>query len=136
MWIFFSAPIAAREARPHHVALPRGCLDEAVGLLRSNGVAAVFEDQREFGSRVDLRFLGTLHAQQQEAFDAVIEHDFGVLPAPTAFGKTVIAAAGREYATKWTGSTSRSTGSRIKTNRTCTPTRAAPSIESASLRDA
>ena len=85
--------ISCAELHPRHVALPRGCLDEAVGLLRSNGVSAAFEDRREFGSRLDVRFLGTLHAEQQEAFDAVIEHDFGVLPAPTAFGKTVIAAA-------------------------------------------
>ena len=85
--------ISCAELHPRHVALPRGCLDETVDLLRSNGVRAAFEDHRELGSRLDLHFLGTLHAEQKEAFDALIEHDFGVLPAPTAFGKTVVAAA-------------------------------------------
>jgi superfamily II DNA or RNA helicase len=78
---------------PHHVALPRGCLDEAVELLRSHEVEAVVEDHRESGSPLTARFLGTLREEQTVAFDALAQHDFGVLAATTAFGKTVIAAA-------------------------------------------
>ncbi len=76
-----------------HIELPRGCLAEAVELLRSNGVRAAIEDRREPGRRLDLRFLGTLQPEQQRAFDDIVQHDFGVLAAATAFGKTVVAAA-------------------------------------------
>jgi hypothetical protein len=57
--------VSCAQLRPHHVVLPRGCLDEAVDLLRSNRVRAVINDRREFGTRVDLRFLGTLKPDQQ-----------------------------------------------------------------------
>lgn len=85
--------ISCAELHPKHLALPRGCLDEAVDLLRRSGVRPVVEDRRESGERLDSRFLGELKPEQQRAFDAVIEHDFGVLAAGTAFGKTVVAAA-------------------------------------------
>jgi superfamily II DNA or RNA helicase len=85
--------ISCAELREGHIALPRGCLDEAVRLLQSNGVRALIEDRREPGSRLDVRFLGTLKPEQQRALSAVTEHDFGVLAAGTAFGKTVVAAA-------------------------------------------
>jgi superfamily II DNA or RNA helicase len=85
--------VSCAQLRPRHVALPRGCLDEAVELLRTNHVRAVIEDRREFGTRLDLGFLGTLKPDQQRALEAVTEHDCGVLAAGTAFGKTVVAAA-------------------------------------------
>lgn len=85
--------ISCAHLHPRYIALPRGCLDEAVELLRSNRVRAVVEDRREFGTRLDLRFLGTLKPEQQRALEAVTESDFGVLAAGTAFGKTVVAAA-------------------------------------------
>lgn len=85
--------ISCAELRPHHVALPRGCLDEIVDLLRSNRVKPVIEDRREAGARLDVHFLGRLQPEQERAFNVVIKHDFGVLAATTAFGKTVVAAA-------------------------------------------
>ena len=85
--------VSCAELQPRHIALPRGCLDEAINLLRSNGVRVVTEDRRESGTRLDLRFLGTLQPEQAQALDALIENDFGVLAAATAFGKTVVAAA-------------------------------------------
>lgn len=85
--------ISCAELHPRHLTLPRGCLDETIELLRSNRVKPVVEDRRESGARLDVRFLGTLQPAQERAFDAVIEHDFGVLAATTAFGKTVVAAA-------------------------------------------
>lgn len=85
--------ISCAQLHSRYVALPRGCLDEAVALLRSNRIRAVVEDRREFGERLDLRFLGILKPEQQRALKAVTESDFGVLAAGTAFGKTVVAAA-------------------------------------------
>lgn len=87
--------ISCAELHPRHVALPRGCLDEAVELLRVHGAEAVMEDLRTTGSPFsgEVCFRGTLHGSQVKAFDALAPHDYGVLAATTAFGKTVVAAA-------------------------------------------
>ena len=42
---------------------------------------------------VDVSFVGTLRLDQEAAVAAMLQHDTGVLCAPTAFGKTVTAAA-------------------------------------------
>ncbi|KAK0341363.1 hypothetical protein LTR94_026669, partial [Friedmanniomyces endolithicus] len=87
--------ISCAELHARHVGLPRGCLDEAVDLLRVHGAEAVVEDLRTTGfpfSR-EVCFRGTLHGSQVKAFDALAPHDCGVLAATTAFGKTVVAAA-------------------------------------------
>lgn len=76
-----------------HVVLPRGCVDEAVQLLHSVGIRGEIEDHREAGTPLDVRFLGTLRDEQKRALAALKPHDFGVLAATTAFGKTVLAAA-------------------------------------------
>ncbi len=85
--------VSCAELDSKHVVLPRGGLDEAVSLLRSNGIRANIEDCRESGAHVELNFLGTLKPEQSLALEAVIEHECGVLAAGTAFGKTVVAAA-------------------------------------------
>jgi superfamily II DNA or RNA helicase len=77
------------------LGLPRGCLDEAVDLIRGEDAEVELDDQRAIGnplpSRVQLQ--GALHSPQVKAFDAFAPHDYGVLAATTAFGKTVVAAA-------------------------------------------
>lgn len=84
--------ISCAELHPRHVGLPRGCLDEAIELLRSNGSMARFRDERHAGRALDVRFLGTLHDVQAAAVAAIEPHDYGVLAATTAFGKTVVGA--------------------------------------------
>ncbi len=84
--------ISCAELHPRHVGLPRGCLDEAVELLKLNGAAAHFKDERNAGRPLDLKFLGTLHDVQAAAVAAIEPHDYGVLAATTAFGKTVVGA--------------------------------------------
>jgi superfamily II DNA or RNA helicase len=83
--------ISCAELLTKHVALPRGCVDAAVGLLTSNGIRADLRDERHTGKPLGARFLGTLTTDQQAAVDAVMAHDTGVLAATTAFGKTVVA---------------------------------------------
>lgn len=78
---------------PKHIALPRGCLDAALELLEENGITAEFQDERFAGDPIDVSFLGTLRSDQEVAVSAMLSHDVGVLCAPTAFGKTVTAAA-------------------------------------------
>lgn len=85
--------ICCASLEPKYVVLPRGCVDEAVELLESNQIRAEFEDHREQGTEVPVRFLGMLREEQRHAVEALRAHDFGVLAATTAFGKTVVAAA-------------------------------------------
>ncbi len=81
------------ELHAHHIALPRGCLDEVINLLAAHDIKADLDDKRDAGTGIDAGFTGVLRPQQIKAVDAVAGHDFGVLAATTAFGKTVVAAA-------------------------------------------
>lgn len=85
--------IGCAENYPQHIALPRGCLDAALSLLRENGIACDLQDQRFSGELLDVSFVGTLRPDQEAAVAAMLPFDAGVLCAPTAFGKTVTAAA-------------------------------------------
>ena len=87
--------VSCAELHPRHVALPRGCVDEAVGLLSDQGVNVDLDDLREDGTALPetVLFRGELRKQQSQAFDDLAEHDIGVLAATTAFGKTVVASA-------------------------------------------
>ncbi|AGU53865.1 putative helicase [Variovorax paradoxus B4] len=85
--------IGCAENYPQHIALPRGCLDASLSLLRENGIACELRDERFKGQPLDVSFVGNLRQDQQTAVAAMLPFDAGVLCAPTAFGKTVIAAA-------------------------------------------
>lgn len=78
---------------PQHIALPRGCLDAALELLRDNGITCVLHDERTSGDRIEVTFVGNLRLDQEAAVSGMLPFDAGVLCAPTAFGKTVTGAA-------------------------------------------
>lgn len=78
---------------PHHIALPRGCWDAVQALLAQYQITPLVEDERFAGTALDVSFLGTLRPDQETAVTAMQAHDTGILCAPTAFGKTVSAAA-------------------------------------------
>ena len=84
--------ISCCEDFPKHLGLPRGCLDELLDLFQSLNVGVKLTDQRFGGLPVDLKFHGVLRADQQQAADALLQQETGVLSASTAFGKTVVAA--------------------------------------------
>jgi superfamily II DNA or RNA helicase len=85
--------IGCAENYPQHIALPRGCLDAAMELLRDNGIRCDRKDERFAGEPLQLCFVGALSLDQEAAVSAMMHFDAGVLCAPTAFGKTVAAAA-------------------------------------------
>ena len=85
--------IGCAEDFPNHLALPRGCAHEASNLIKNCGIELEVEDKRHAGTPIDASFQGVLRPEQAQAVDAVLGHQIGVLCAPTAFGKTVIAAA-------------------------------------------
>ena len=85
--------IGCAENFPKHIALPRGCWDSALELLTVNGISPVVKDERFRGNPIDVSFAGTLRSDQVVAVNEMLTYDTGVLCAPTAFGKTVTAAA-------------------------------------------
>ncbi|MCF7847754.1 MAG: DEAD/DEAH box helicase, partial [Kiritimatiellales bacterium] len=90
----FNTPriIACAEEFSEHIALPRGCADELIALLDSLSIDVQVSDQRTAGERLTVSFCGRLRDEQLLAGKALLKHDIGVLSAPTAFGKTVLAA--------------------------------------------
>lgn len=84
--------IACAEDYPHHIGLPRGCLEEVMRLLEELQVRPEIRDARCPGKPLPVAFQGELRPGQMAAAKAMLAHDTGVLSATTAFGKTVIAA--------------------------------------------
>lgn len=75
-----------------YLALPRGCLDEALALFNEQNISVEIDDKREQGIKLKkLNLLVDLRKNQLAAVKAMTRHDSGVLHAPTAFGKTVTA---------------------------------------------
>ena len=85
--------IGRAENHPKHLALPRACLSDVQSLLAANQISLRLDDARSIGCPLNAIFRGVLRPDQQEALEAVLKYDFGMLVAPTAFGKTVTAAA-------------------------------------------
>jgi hypothetical protein len=83
--------IACGQDFPQHVAVPRGCLTEALALLTAHKVRPEVRDERCPGVAIDAEFQGQLRALQADAVSQIVGHDEGILCAPTAFGKTAVA---------------------------------------------
>jgi superfamily II DNA or RNA helicase len=84
--------ISCAEEFAQHVALPRGCFQDVSSLLKDYGVRVSVRDERCTGKPIDVTFRGVLHDEQAEAVRQALRYDEGVLCAPTAFGKTVVAS--------------------------------------------
>lgn len=85
--------ISCGESFPEHIGLPRGCLEEIVGVFKAHGVKVEVQDERTRGEPIHVTFGAALRPEQQEAIKQVLAHDQGILSAPTAFGKTVVGAS-------------------------------------------
>lgn len=85
--------IGCADNYPEHIALPRGCLDGVRSLMADHDIGCDLHDERLGGTRIDVKFAGTLRADQETAVVAMLGSDIGILCALTAFGKTVVAAA-------------------------------------------
>lgn len=84
--------IGCAEDFPKHIGLPRGCLADAVFLLKTHGIQADYTDECFSGKPIKVKFTGKLRPEQKKAVKALTEHEIGILAATTAFGKTVIGA--------------------------------------------
>lgn len=85
--------IGCAENFAKYIALPRGCFDDVNLLLQNNSIAMELSDERIDGEKLSLRFEGELREEQKAAVRKILRNEIGVLCAPTAFGKTVAAAA-------------------------------------------
>jgi superfamily II DNA or RNA helicase len=84
--------IGCAEDFPSYIGLPRGCLDDALELIKTHNIKPDLADERFGGTSINVTFNGELRPLQQEAAQQLFTHGYGILSAPTAFGKTVIAA--------------------------------------------
>jgi superfamily II DNA or RNA helicase len=84
--------IACGQDFPKYVAVPRGCLTDVLGLLRAHHIEPEVREERFAGAPVEAEFNGQLRPAQEDAAKEIVAHDEGILCAPTAFGKTAVAA--------------------------------------------
>jgi superfamily II DNA or RNA helicase len=84
--------IGCAENLAHHIALPRGLLTDVLDLLQSHNIGSDIADHRFIGLPIEVDFHGDRRAAQTEAAKALAASDEGILCAPTAFGKTAVAA--------------------------------------------
>lgn len=73
--------------------LPRGLLENISALAAEAGSRLDITDDRPSAEACELTFAGVLTPTQRGAFDAIAQHDLGVIVAPPGAGKTVIACA-------------------------------------------
>ncbi len=84
--------ICLAELDSGYLSLPRGCWDDLKAICSELGIALQVKDNRFVGQVLaDMTFVGSLRSAQSKAIDVLMQHDIGVLHAPTAFGKTVTA---------------------------------------------
>lgn len=87
-----SRVIGCAEEFSKYIGLPRGCFDDVLEMLKVHKVEVDVIDERCAGNPICVTFHGELNYLQQQAAEALLSYDNGVLSATTAFGKTVVAA--------------------------------------------
>ena len=82
--------ISCAEDQGKYVSLPRGCLDDVQTVLQAYKCRLELEDLRCVGKPIEATFLGELTEAQQQAAQAIVTYDSGVVVAAPGFGKTVL----------------------------------------------
>ncbi len=85
--------ISCAELIDNYLAVPRGCEDDVIEILKTNDVKYIIEDQTCRGHEISVSFKGELREEQLKAMESMLPHNIGTLSATTAFGKTVFAIA-------------------------------------------
>lgn len=85
--------ISCFDITDEYLAMPRGCMEAIISLLKANNASYKIVDETNHGTPISVSFKGEEREEQLEAIDALLPHNNGILHATTAFGKTVTAAA-------------------------------------------
>ena len=75
-----------------HLGLPRGCENDLRELFDRFSLQPRWLDETQHGKSIRVEFKGRLRDEQQAAVESLMNYDFGVLSATTAFGKTIVGA--------------------------------------------
>jgi len=75
-----------------YIKIPRGLLDKIIDKATDSNIRCEIIDKRHYGEPIRVHFKGELREQQEFAAAKLERYENGVLSAPTAFGKTVLAA--------------------------------------------
>jgi len=87
-----SRVISCFEDYDQYLALPRGCEPDILKFLNDHRIDLTVAEKSNQGKTINVEFNGVLRSEQQDAVNALMKYDNGVLSATTAFGKTVIGA--------------------------------------------
>ncbi len=71
--------------------IPRGCYKEVFDILKKNKIIYTLIDLRIEGTPIMFSMYTELYPSQVKALDELIKYDNGLLVAPPAFGKTILA---------------------------------------------
>jgi len=75
----------------HVLRLPRALLNNIESVLEKAGANIKIQDKRLNFGKMDLKFHGKLNDDQKSAVKEILNHEYGVLVAPTGSGKMIIA---------------------------------------------
>ena len=75
-----------------YIKVPLGLLETIKAKTGESGIGCDVADERYFGRPIRVKFVGELRDKQEFAAARLERFENGVLSAPTAFGKTVLAA--------------------------------------------
>lgn len=85
--------ISCSEVLDNYLAMPRGCEDDVIEILKANDAKYTIDDKTFHGRSINVSFKGELRGEQQKAMGNMLSHNTGTLSATTAFGKTIFAIA-------------------------------------------
>jgi len=84
--------ISCSDETEQYLCLPRGLGEEVTRMIEKSGTRINILNELNEGRKIDVMFNGVLRDEQQQATNALLMYDNGILSATTAFGKTVIGA--------------------------------------------
>jgi hypothetical protein len=86
-----SRVISCADETKEYLCLPRGCEPELLDELETLGIDVGIINKTFGGSRIDVKFKGSLRDEQAQALRHLLQHNTGILSGTTAFGKTIVA---------------------------------------------